>query len=103
MFIDILVGLHQLHSRFIIHRDIKLKNIFLTAEKKCVIGDLGIATTALDSATSEVGTYCYNAPEIYSKEGPYTEKVDVWAVGMIAYQLFNSKRDGKIPFPFLPP
>jgi serine/threonine protein kinase len=52
MFIDILVGLQQLHSRFIIHRDIKLKNIFVTADLTCVIGDLGIATTSVDSATS---------------------------------------------------
>jgi serine/threonine protein kinase len=29
--------------------------------------------------------------------------VDVWAIGIIAYQLFNAKRNGKIPFPFLDP
>jgi serine/threonine protein kinase len=62
MFIDILVGLQQLHSRFIIHRDIKSKNIFVTEDRSCVIGDLGISTTSLDSANSQVGTYCYNAP-----------------------------------------
>lgn len=62
MFVDILVGLQQLHSRFIIHRDIKLKNIFVTEDRTCVIGDLGISTTSLDSANSQVGTYCYNAP-----------------------------------------
>lgn len=103
MFIDVLVGLQQLHSRFIIHRDIKLKNIFITEDLTCVVGDLGVATTSLDSATSQVGTFCYNAPEIYDEDECYNEKVDVWAVGIIAYQLFNAKRNGKLPFPFLDP
>lgn len=62
MFIDILAGLQQLHSRFIIHRDIKLKNIFVDEDRRCVVGDLGISTTSLDSAKSQVGTYCFNAP-----------------------------------------
>ena len=62
MFIDILVGLQQLHSRFVIHRDIKLKNIFVDEDKRCVVGDLGISTSSLDTAKSQVGTYCFNAP-----------------------------------------
>ena len=43
MFIDILSGLMKLHSHFIIHRDIKLQNIFVDKDLRCVIGDLGIA------------------------------------------------------------
>jgi serine/threonine protein kinase len=62
MLIDVLVGLQQLHARFIIHRDIKLKNIFVSGDRRCVIADLGISTTSIDSATSQVGTFCYNAP-----------------------------------------
>lgn len=100
MFIDILVGIMELHSRFIIHRDIKLKNIFVDENYKCVIGDLGIATKSSDSATSRVGTLCYQAPEVYSDE-TYNEKVDIWALGIIAYQLFNKKRNNQIAYPFI--
>lgn len=52
MLIDVLVGLQQLHSRMAIHRDIKLKNIFLKQDRTCVVGDLGIATISVDTATS---------------------------------------------------
>lgn len=62
MFIDILSGMMELHSRYIIHRDIKLKNIFVDENVRCVIGDLGIATKSIDSAKSSVGTIGYNAP-----------------------------------------
>lgn len=62
MFIDILSGMMELHSRYIIHRDIKLKNIFLSKDLKCVIGDLGIATKSVDSAKSHVGTIEFTAP-----------------------------------------
>lgn len=102
MFIDILSGMMELHSRYIIHRDIKLKNIFIDSNERCVIGDLGIATKSIDSAKSSVGTIGYNAPEVYS-DAFYNEKVDIWALGIIAYQLFNRKRDGKIAFPFRSP
>ena len=43
MFIDILVGLKELHSRLVIHRDLKLKNIFVEEGGRCVVGDIGIA------------------------------------------------------------
>lgn len=33
----------------------------------------------------------------------YNETVDIWALGIIAYQLFNKKRNGKIAFPFMSP
>lgn len=68
MFIDILSGLMNLHSHFIIHRDIKLKNIFVDKDLRCVIGDLGIATKSIDTATSHVGTFPLNAPEMYSRD-----------------------------------
>ncbi len=67
MFIDILVGIKELHSRYIIHRDIKLKNIFVDNNQRCVIGDLGIATKTLE-AVSRIGTPGSNDPSIYSHE-----------------------------------
>jgi serine/threonine protein kinase len=70
MFIDILSGMMELHSRYIIHRDIKLKNIFIDKELRCVIGDLGIATKSVDYAKSSVGTVGMAAPEVYA-EGVY--------------------------------
>lgn len=99
MFIDILEGMLALHSRHIIHRDIKLKNIFVEGHKRCVVGDLGISTKSVDYAKSRVCTPEFSAPEVYA-ERTYNEKVDIWALGIIAYQLFNRKRNGSIAFPF---
>lgn len=62
MFIDILVGLKELHSKFIIHRDLKLKNIFVDENNRCVIGDLGISTCSPVSVISRIGTVGYAAP-----------------------------------------
>lgn len=44
MFVDILAGIAVLHTRFVIHRDLKLKNIFVNEYGRCLIGDLGVAT-----------------------------------------------------------
>lgn len=43
IFIDILTGLKELHSKLIIHRDIKLRNIFVDENGRCIVGDIGIA------------------------------------------------------------
>jgi serine/threonine protein kinase len=64
-----------------------------------VVGDLGISTKSVDSAKSRVCTPEFAAPEVYA-ERTYNEKVDIWSLGIIAYQLFNKKRNGSIAFPF---
>jgi serine/threonine protein kinase len=98
-FLDILAGMLELHSRFIIHRDMKAENIFVDQNGRCLVGDLGIATRAAGGVASRLGTVGLQAPEVYSEQ-EYDEKVDMWAVGIIAYQLFNRQRDGQLAYPF---
>ena len=67
IFIEVCVGLQYLHSNKILHRDLKPLNIFLTAELKVKIGDVGEAkqlesTNAFGS--TNVGTLHYTSPEI---------------------------------------
>ncbi len=92
----------ELHRHFIIHRDLKLQNIFVDKEGNCIIGDLGISTKSVDKASSFVRTVICSAPEVISceKKLSYNDKVDVWGMGIIAYQLFNRLRNNTIPFPF---
>ncbi len=69
------------------------------------IGDLGIiAQTTNVTHTVGIGTFGYQAPELYSNEiEEYDDKVDMWALGIIAYQLFNKKiKFNEIKFPFAP-
>lgn len=97
------LGIHYLHSRDIIHRDLKSLNIFLTKDNSAKIGDLG-AARRLDSEGNiveeiseipqKVGTPFYLAPELWNNK-PCTKKSDIWALGVILYELCA------LQFPFL--
>ena len=75
--------------RRIIHRDIKTANIFLTKDNILKIGDFGISKS-LDktsmAATAMIGTPYYLSPEMVEGK-PYSTKADIWALGVILYQL----------------
>ncbi|TNJ28525.1 Kinase, NEK [Giardia muris] len=78
-----------LHSRNLIHRDIKLENVFLDANGNCKLGDFGFLRSLEPSgrAKTVVGTKCYMAPEIINDTTGYTEAVDIWAFGVLIYVL----------------
>lgn len=84
LFLQILAGLHHLHSKQIIHRDLKSLNVFLTKEHNAKIGDMGAAKVLENRSESEfvskVGTPYYLAPEVCTNQ-QYSYKSDVWALG----------------------
>lgn len=85
--LQVLDGLEYLHSQKIIHRDLKLGNLFLN-ENMCVkIGDFGLATK-IDFYGEKKKTICgtpnYIAPEILESKG-HSYEVDVWSFGVIMY------------------
>ena len=97
-------GLKEIHKKNLIHRDLKPENIFLTSEMVIKIGDFGIAKQLNDKnefAKTITGTLIYMAPEILKGEG-YKEKVDIWSLGCIIYELcttnfyYENKTEGKI-------
>jgi len=78
-----------LHSRKIIHRDIKSENVFLTENKNLKLGDFGISKmleNTLEFAQSGVGTPYYLSPEI-CKGDNYNFKTDIWMFGCLLYEL----------------
>lgn len=86
---QMLDGLAFIHSHTIVHRDLKAANIFLTDQwKRCLLGDFGVSTVlgAAASAQSCVGTPSYMSPELMRNED-YTKAVDLWAMGIILYEL----------------
>ena len=83
-----LLGLEYLHSQQIIHRDIKLLNIFMSSNKIVKIGDMGMSKilTKKEMKLSRVGTPLFLAPELIMKE-KYDFKADIWSLGCSIYHL----------------
>ena len=81
-FIQTCIGLQYLHTRKILHRDIKTINLFLTKDERVKIGDLGVAKTmkGINFANTLVGTPYYLSPEL-CEEKPYDHKSDIWSLG----------------------
>lgn len=100
---DLLCGLVFLEKHCVIHRDLKLNNLLLTAEGRLAIGDFGKATI-LDRSFKMLyrhgqdigGNQAHLAPEILNcKAGPKSSldysKQPVWAAGVLAYELAGHK------------
>ena len=90
-------GLSYIHSKDIIHRDMKLENIFLNKEKtKVIIGDFGLSNFWHPGAKLETrcGSAEYAAPEIFDKNKDYTQAVDIWSLGILLYAMLS----GQLPF-----
>ena len=90
LFIQMSIGLYYIHSKKIIHRDIKTLNIFLTKNLDAKIGDLGVAKVLENTnhAMTFIGTPYYVSPEM-CRNKPYNEKSDIWALGCILYELLT--------------
>lgn len=88
-FIQMCFGLEYIHSKKILHRDIKSMNVFLAKEDDVRIGDLGVAKVLSNTAAfahTYVGTPYYLSPEL-CEDKPYNTKSDVWALGCVLYEL----------------
>ena len=94
---QVVEAVRYLHGRLIIHRDLKLGNLFLDSNKVIKIGDFGFATklTYPDERRKTIcGTPNYIAPEILEGKNGHSFEVDVWSTGVILYTLLV----GKPPF-----
>jgi len=78
-----------LHSHNLMHRDIKPENLLITEENILKLCDFGCCTQ-YDSKGRRTfcGTLEYMAPELIKREG-YTEKADIWSLGVLLYELLH--------------
>ncbi|CAN2391103.1 positive regulation of sphingomyelin catabolic process, partial [Pristimantis euphronides] len=93
---EIICGTQFLHSKGIIHRDVKTENILLSTSGHIKITDFGLCITGVYNTTRKHcgGTPGYRAPEVvYRKE--YGPGVDYFAIGAILYKMSLFK----LPFP----
>lgn len=90
--IDICSAIECCQANDIIHRDIKIENIFVDPLGNYKLGDFGVSKVGSGTATGTVtGTEDYMAPEI-SQEHKYNKTVDIYALGIAMYQLLNNRR-----------
>jgi hypothetical protein len=94
VFVQIALALRQVHKQHLLHRDLKSANVFLTSTGQVKLGDFGFAkqlnyTMAL--ASTVCGTPYYFSPELCQRL-PYNNKVDVWSLGVILYEMINLQK-----------
>ena len=89
--------LQYLHGLKIIHRDLKLANLFISENMQLKLGDFGLATR-IDFEGERKRTLCgtpnYTAPEILDGKTGHSFEVDIWSIGIIVYILLI----GRAPF-----
>ncbi|KAI9758003.1 MAG: hypothetical protein M4579_003239 [Chaenotheca gracillima] len=95
--IQICGAIKYMHHRNIIHRDLKMGNIFLDNDMNVKIGDFGLAALLISDAEishnrrrTMCGTPNYIAPEVLekSKRG-HDYKVDIWSLGVIIFAMLT--------------
>ena len=97
---QVLLGLKFLHSKGIVHRDLKLANLLIGADMRLKIADFGLAARLEEPERFEQTTFCgtpnYIAPEIVGGSCTHSHglPVDLWSIGCLLHMLLT----GEAPF-----
>jgi len=93
---DITRGLLLMHSQGVLHRDMKSLNILLDKDMTAKISDFGLSKIKTKSQTTSSNLYVQNnvfgsllwkAPETFSFKNPYTDKADIYALGIVFWEI----------------
>lgn len=97
-------GLAYAHSQHTVHRDVKPANIIISQEGVVKLVDFGLAEVlGTNSFAVGAGTYSYMAPEDFNETQLSDKQSDIWAVGVMLYEMLAGKRPfraSKVKDPF---
>uniref|UniRef100_A0A8R1U7Z8 Ribosomal protein S6 kinase n=1 Tax=Pristionchus pacificus TaxID=54126 RepID=A0A8R1U7Z8_PRIPA len=91
---ELIMAIDILHQKKIIYRDLKLENILIDEEGHIKLTDFGLSKLILPEGLMRANSYCgtieYMSPEVVNRpEDGYTEVVDWWSMGVIAFELLT--------------
>ena len=95
---QIATAMEHLHSKKILHRDLKSANVLVAEDGRLVVADFGLARYCQSDSeanmTAETGSYRWMAPEVIRHE-PYGTGCDVYSFGVLCWEMLTYS----IPFP----
>eukprot|EP01116_Phalansterium_solitarium_P019052 TRINITY_DN5218_c0_g1_i2.p1 TRINITY_DN5218_c0_g1~~TRINITY_DN5218_c0_g1_i2.p1 ORF type:complete len:682 (+),score=105.15 TRINITY_DN5218_c0_g1_i2:175-2220(+) len=93
---QVVSGLSHIHSKNLVHLDLKPENIFITSSSDYKIGDFGLISLAdaakdFEEGLGEEGDSRYLPPELLAEQGIQLPKADVFSLGCAIYELARGK------------
>ena len=88
---NICLGLKEIHKKNLIYTDLSPKNIFMNKNNIIKIDLFGISKKLVKQKNININNndIQYMAPEVIKTNSKYNNKVDIWSLGCIIYELFN--------------
>jgi TPR repeat protein len=102
----IALGMRYIHSKELIHRDLKPANILVNNRGEAIISDFGLSCPEIAdyTLTPDCPFVSYAAPELFAEGIAPTQKVDVYAFGLLLYEIITGSAvfpPSLYPFPIM--